>query len=176
MKYYIAGGTLAFIGAVTILIAMAAMETARMETFTQSYVSRQIEQGALVYESSCRPCHGPQGEGTPLGPSLNRTDLFNGDYLSAIGWSGTLSDFLNSTVAAGRPVPTEGTDFPQRMPTWSETFGGPLRIDQIENVVAFIMNWGERAVAGIEPTEPTDGLMMGTEINVELPEGDAAAG
>ncbi|MFQ5922761.1 MAG: c-type cytochrome [Anaerolineales bacterium] len=176
MKYYIAGGTLAFIGAVTLLIVMSAMEPARMESFTQSYESRQIEQGALIFESSCRPCHGPQGEGTPLGSPLNRADLFNGEYLKAIGWSGTLDEFLNSTVSAGRPLPTEGTNFPQRMPTWSEVFGGPLRPDQIENVVAYVMNWGDRAVAAVQPTEITDDLMMGTDIFIELPEGDAEIG
>jgi mono/diheme cytochrome c family protein len=176
VKYYVAGGTFAFIGAVVVLIVMSALEPARMESFTRSYESRRIEEGASIFESSCRPCHGPQGEGTPLGPALNRADLFNGEYLTAAGWSGTLDDFLSSTIAAGRPLPTEGTDFQQRMPTWSENFGGPLRIDQIENVVAFIMNWGERAVAGIEPTETTEDLMMGSDIFVELPEGDSAAG
>ena len=176
MKYYVAGGTLAFIGAVTLVLIMAAMEPARMQSFTRSYISRQIEQGALIYESNCRPCHGPQGEGTPLGPALNRTDLFNGDYLNAIGWTGTLHDFLGSTISAGRPLPTEGTNFPQRMPTWSETFGGPLRIDQIENVTEYIINWGERAGVGIEPTPSTGEPMMGVDITVELPEGDVEAG
>ena len=176
MKYYIAGGTLAFIGAVTLLIIMSIMEPARMESFTRSYESRQIEQGALIFESSCLPCHGPQGEGTPLGPPLSRADLFNGEYLDAIGWSGSLDDFLRSTVSAGRAVPTEGTNFPQPMPTWGKDFGGPLRPDQIENVVAYVMNWGDRAIAGIEPTEVSDGVMMGTDIFIELPEGDPAAG
>ena len=175
MRYYVAGGTLAFIGAVTLLLIMAFMEETRMETFTRSYASRQIEQGALVYESSCRPCHGPQGEGTPLGPPLNRADLFNGEYLRAIGWTGTLHDFLSSTISSGRPLPTAGTNFPQRMPTWSETFGGPLRIDQVENVTAYVMNWGERQV-GIEPTPSTGEPMMGADITVELPEGNASAG
>ncbi len=176
MKYYVAGGTFAFIGAVVILIIMSVMEPARMESFTRSYESRRIEEGAAIFESSCRPCHGPQGGGTPLGPPLNHASLFNGDYLSEIGWTGTLDDFLSSTVSAGRPLPTEGTSFPQRMPTWGENFGGPLRIDQVENVVAFIMNWGERAVAGIEPTETIEDLMMGSDIFVELPEGDSSAG
>ena len=176
MKYYVAGGTLAFIGAAVLLIIMGALEPARMESFTRSYESRQIEQGALIYENNCRRCHGPQGEGTPLGPPLSRADLFNGDYLNAIGWSGTLEDFLSSTVSAGRPLPTEGTSFPQRMPTWSEAFGGPFRPDQIENVVAFVMNWGDRAVAGVQPTKPAEAPMMGSDIFVELPGGDPEAG
>ena len=31
------------------------------------------------------------------------------------------------------------------MPTWSKDFGGPLRNDQIDNVVNYIMNWEEGA-------------------------------
>jgi len=176
VKYYVAGGTLAFIGAVTILIIMSVMEPARMESFTRSYASRQIERGALVFEASCKACHGAQGEGTPLGPQLNRADLFNGEYLVAIGWPGTLENFVQSTVSAGRPLPTEGTNFPERMPTWSQAFGGSLRPDEIDNVVAFVMNWSDRAIAGVEPTEVTEDLMMGSDIFIELPEGDAEIG
>jgi len=176
VKYYVAGGTLAFISAVALLIVMTVIEPARMESFTRSYESRQIEQGALIFESNCLRCHGPQGEGTPLGPPLNRADLFNGEYLSAIGWSSTLRDFLNSTVSAGRPLPSDGTNFPQPMPTWSEAFGGQFRPDQIDNVVAYIINWGDRAIAGAQPTEITDDLMMGSDIFIELPEGDPEAG
>jgi len=176
VKYYVAGGTFAFIGAVVLLIIMSALEPARMESFTRSYESRRIEEGAAIFQSNCAECHGPRGKGTPRGPALNRADLFSGDYLNAIGWSGSLDDFLSSTVSAGRPLPTEGSSFPEPMPTWSQTFGGSLRIDQVENVVSFIMNWGDRAVAGIEPTESTDGVMMGSDIFVELPEGDVAAG
>ena len=43
------------------------------------------------------------------------------------------------------------------MPTWSTDFGGPLRNDQIDTVVSYIMNWQEgapdvEAAAGAEPT------------------------
>jgi len=176
LKYYVAGGSLAFIGAVVLLIVMSAMEPARMETFTQSYESRQIERGALIFESSCKACHGPQGGGTPLGPQLNRTDLFNGEYFNSIGWSGTLDAFLRATISSGRPLPTEGTSFPERMPTWGNAFGGPLRPDEVVNVALFIQNWGERAVAGVEPTAVTEDLMMGSDIFIELPEGDAEIG
>ena len=59
MKYYVAGGTLAFISAVALLIVMTVIEPARMESFTRSYESRQIEQCALIFESNCLRCHGP---------------------------------------------------------------------------------------------------------------------
>jgi len=101
--------------------------------------------------------------------------MFKGERLQAFGWPGTLDDFLRGTISAGRPVPSEGTSYPGRMPTWSEQFGGPLRLDQIESVVGFILNWEERALAGAEPT-PVTGEMMGTDILVALPPGDAEDG
>jgi hypothetical protein len=61
------------------------------------------------------------------------------------------------------------------MPTWSEQFGGPLRVDQVESVVGFILNWEARALAGAEPT-PVTGEFIGTDIRVALPPGDSEAG
>jgi len=175
LKYYILVGMGALVAAVALFAAMGIGEQRRMESFTRSYSSRQIEEGAAIFENNCRLCHGPQGEGGPLGPTLNSAAMFNGERLQAFGWAGTLEDFLRGTISAGRPVPSEGTSYPERMPTWSEAYGGPLRIDQIESVVSFILNWEERALAGAEPT-PVTGEMMGTEIRVALPPGDPEAG
>ena len=175
MKYYILVGMGALVGSVTLFAVMGINEQRRMESFDRSYSSRRIEEGAAIFENNCRLCHGPQGEGTPLGPTLNGAAMFNGERLQAFGWAGTLEDFLRSTISAGRPVPSAGTSYPQQMPTWSEAYGGPMRIDQIESVVGFILNWEERALAGAEPT-PVTGEMMGTDMNVVLPPGDAEAG
>lgn len=175
MKYYILVGMGALAGAVVLFALMGIGEQPRMESFARSYNSRRIEEGAAIFENNCRTCHGPQGEGTPLGPTLNNAAMFNGERLQAFGWSGTLEDFLRGTISAGRPVPSEGTSYPERMPTWSEAYGGPMRIDQVESVVGFILNWEERALAGAEPT-PVVGEMMGSAIQIELPAGDPEAG
>ena len=43
--------------------------------------------------------------------------------------------------------------WPENMPTWSTDYGGPLRNDQIDSVVAYILSWGETAPdTGAEPT------------------------
>jgi len=175
VKYYILVGMGALAGAVVLFALMGIGEQPRMESFARSYNSRRIEEGAAIFENNCRTCHGPQGEGTPLGPTLNNAAMFNGERLQAFGWSGTLEDFLRGTISAGRPVPSEGTNYPGRMPTWSEAYGGPMRIDQVESVVGFILNWEERALAGAEPT-PVTGEMMGTDMHVALPTGDSEAG
>ena len=79
-------------------------------------------------------------------------------------------------IAAGRPVPSVGTNYPQRMPTWSDENGGPLRSDQIESLVAFIMNWEQVALAGGDGVSPPSGEVIGTDITVSLPEGDPGRG
>jgi len=61
------------------------------------------------------------------------------------------------------------------MPTWSQDYGGPLRDDQIQYIVAYVMNWAP-ALANVTP-EPTQAVVaVGTDITQKLPAGDAAAG
>lgn len=177
MKLNIILGTLATFGLTGGLLFVAVTELDRMETATRAYQARAIEAGALEFESRCRSCHGPQGKGTPLAPALNTAALFDGSRLAAVGFSGTVEDYVRGVISAGRPVPSAGTNYPERMPTWSERFGGPLRDDQVDALVAFIMNWEDRALAeaAAQPTlAPQDAV--GTDIAQTLPAGDEARG
>lgn len=178
MRWHIALGTVSVI-LLTILFGWIAVnEPARMEAFTRAYQARQVESGAAIFENNCRTCHGPQGKGiTGVAPALNAADLFNGERLAAIGFSGTVEDYLSGVISAGRPVPSEGSTYPQRMPTWGQAFGGPLREDQVESVVAFIMNWEDRALAeGEQAPAAAAAAVIGTDITQNLPPGDAQAG
>ena len=176
MKWQIALGTLSIAALAGLFAILALGEQGRMATFTSAYEARQVESGAALFENSCRPCHGPQGKGVPgLAPSINAADLFNGQRLASVGYAGTLEDYLRSVIAAGRPVPSAGANYPNRMPTWGQEFGGPLRSDQIDALVTFIANWEERALAEAVPT-PIVGQTVGTDISVPLPAGDTAAG
>lgn len=58
---------------------------------------------------------------------------------SNIGWSGTRESFILTTLIHGRPV--SGAYWPRPMPTWGQIGGGPLRMDQLESLVNYIMNW-----------------------------------
>lgn len=178
MKGYIALGTASVILGVVAATVIGVNEPARMQDFTKAFESRQIENGAALFDNNCRSCHGPQGRGIDgVAPGLNIASLFNGSRLNEIGYSGTVEDYVRSTIAAGRPVPSQGASYPQRMPTWSREFGGPLRGDEIESLVAYVMNWEETALAQAEPTPSVaEGEMVGTDITVELPQGDAANG
>ena len=61
--------------------------------------------------------------------------------LETLGWSGTLDSFVLTTLVGGRPV--SEAYWPEPMPAWSQTASGPLRMDQLENITNYILNWGE---------------------------------
>jgi mono/diheme cytochrome c family protein len=179
MRWHISLGTVAVVVLVGVLGYVAINEPTRMQSFTQAYDSRQIEVGAALFENNCRSCHGPQGEGIPgVAPSINDADMFNGDRLAAVSFSGTIEDYLEGVIAYGRPVPSVGTSYPQRMPTWGQEYGGPLRQDQLEGLVAFIINWEDRALAasGEGTVSLEEGQAVGMDVSVSLPVGDAQEG
>lgn len=177
MKWRITLGTISVLGILGLVAFIAANERERMASFSRSYESRRIEAGAALFESNCGSCHGIQGRGIEgVGPALNTAELFTGERLEQIGWSGTVEDYLRGVIAAGRPVPSEGASYPQRMPTWGEEYGGPLRNDQVEALVSFIMNWEARALEIPEPTQRTPEAGLGTDLKVELPPGDTERG
>jgi mono/diheme cytochrome c family protein len=179
MKWQIAAGLFLVLGLMALTMAIAMREPPRMEMFKASNQARAVETGASLFENNCRPCHGPQGKGIEgVAPAINAAELYDGSRLAAIGWPGTTEDYVRNVIAAGRPVPSAGTNYPQRMPTWSQRYGGPLRDDQVDSLVAFVMNWEDRALAQGGPTAPpavVEGA-FGTEITVALPQGDAERG
>ena len=168
--------------AIIVVVAVVGInEPGRMQAFARNYEARSIESGGVMFASSCTPCHGPQGEGIEgIAPALNRPELFNGERLAEVGWAGSLRDFVELTIAAGRPTTT---DYPNPMPTWSQAFGGPLRPDQIEALTNFVLNWegGPYATGPAEAApevaegEPGE-RYIGTDMESELPEGDPARG
>lgn len=178
MKGYIALGTASVVLGIVAAGMIGIQEPARMDEFEAAFHARQIENGAALFENNCRTCHGPQGRGIDgVAPGLNTAALFNGSRLDEIGYSGTVEDYVRGTISAGRPVPSQGANYPQRMPTWSREFGGPMRGDQVEALVAFVMNWEDSAMAQAEPTPSIpEQEAVGTDITVELPAGDAESG
>ncbi len=166
--------------AVTMMIIAFVMvnEPNRMKEFEDGYKGRSIEAGAALYQTNCKGCHGVQGEGIEgVAPALNARDLFDGRRLKEIGWAGTAADYVESSISGGRPRASASfSNYPQRMPTWSQEFGGPLRPDQIRNLTDFVMNWETTAMAQPAETATPNPNAAGTDLNVELPAGDAAMG
>ena len=133
-----------------IVVIYAFNEEDRMAEEAEAQHARAIEVGATVYENNCSGCHGPKGEGIlGLCPPLNDGQFFT-TRLEEVGWSGSLEDYIFSTVASGRATSTRPDEYAGQgrpaMPAWSDEFGGPLRPDQIQNVATFILNWESTAL------------------------------
>lgn len=174
-------GTISFMLTMIILGFITLLEPARLEETTLAFEGRQIEKGAVLFQSNCSTCHGIEGKaeqcfdaasGEPtgcVGRPLNNPDLLCGDQtarMAAFSWSGSKRNFIYQTVAAGRI----GT----LMPTWSQEFGGPMEDYQINQVTNFVLNWESEELCGEGP--PVQEEIVWPDDVAELPEGDAANG
>ncbi len=154
-------GTVIIFAIILAVVWVGINEQTRMETFAKQYEARSIQRGASVFHDNCTECHGQDGKGLPgIAPALNAVDLFDGTRLATYGWTGTLEEYVELTVAAGRPVKSDPA-WPNPMPTWSQEYGGPMRPDQVRDVAAYVLNYskfyeegGEVAAAGagLQPT------------------------
>ena len=161
-----------------LVLAYGLREEERMAEYSAWEEARAIEAGAELFDSQCSRCHGTQGLGIQgLCPPLNDRNFFD-NRLAEVSWSGTLEDYIVSTVSSGRLASTRPQLYPGNgvpaMPSFHENFGGPLREDQIRNIAAFIMNW-EQTAQVVEVNVPAVDA-VGADITVELPAGDAANG
>lgn len=132
------------VGLIAVLISISGIvyvgigEADRRAEFTQAFHGRSIEAGAALFTQYCTECHGVNGEGG-IGPTLNSKYFFE-KRLADLGYQGSLKAFLTLTVRGGRPVKSD-PNYGRNMPTWSVDYGGPLRNDQIDNIVSYILNW-----------------------------------
>ncbi|MGB1285745.1 MAG: c-type cytochrome [Aggregatilineales bacterium] len=69
------------------------------------------------------------------------TNYFNedADRLLQVGWAGNLEGYLTTTLVHGRPGSLDV--WGEAMVAWSQEAGGPLRSDQINDIVNYILNW-----------------------------------
>lgn len=65
--------------------------------------------------------------------------------LKEMDWKGTLDGYLRSTLVSGRPLSIY-YGWPGAMPAWGEQAGGPLRQDEIENLVKFLMDYKDQSL------------------------------
>jgi len=153
-------GTVVAFAMVVTLAWVGLNELDRMGVYTDQYRARAIQRGAATFVDNCAECHGADGKGLPgIGPALNDPEMFDGTRLTQMGWSGSLEQYLIATVAGGRPAKSDPA-WPNVMPTWSQDYGGPMRPDEVRDVVYFVMNWGcqydpECAAGPIPTREPT---------------------
>lgn len=148
-------GLLAVLITISGMVYIAIGDADRRVEFDEAFHARSIERGAALFTEYCKECHGIQGQGIEgVAPALNSKNFFE-NRLQEIGYQGSMEAYIKLTIAGGRPVKSSQA-YPREMPTWSVDFGGPLRNDQIDNLVDYIMNWQadapELAGPGAEPT------------------------
>ena len=114
----------------------------------------QVEQGAHIFASNCRVCHGNQGEGG-LGPTLNKPDNTLAFRTSSSGPLAILENRYTFTIACGR----NGT----AMPPWGLTQGGSLNDFKIATLVTLITtNAGNAWELVAEIAREQDGAVIST--------------
>jgi mono/diheme cytochrome c family protein len=173
-------GTISFMLVMIILGLAALLEPAQLERITEARMGRQIESGAVLFKENCAECHGIDGKaqlcidysGDEKGCSglpLNHATFICGEpsqRMAQLDWQSSKQDLIFQTISAGRP----GT----LMPTWSDQFGGPMEQYQIDQLAAYILNWGE------DPALCGDGATTVTvewpEAVEDLPDGDVDGG
>lgn len=64
--------------------------------------------------------------------------------LTEVKWGGSLDNYLTSTITSGRPV--SAAYWPNPMPAWGQISGGPLRPDEVQDLVAYIDNFNDTAI------------------------------
>jgi mono/diheme cytochrome c family protein len=142
---------LAMLLSFAVLMFLGLRENDRMEAQTLNWDGRSIQNGAAIYANNCSSCHGVDGKGG-AGPALNSRYFFEG-RLADLQFTGSLHDYVKLTVAAGRPN-NKTAQWAVMMPTWSSSYGGPLRDDQVEDVTNFVLNWQADAIQQTAETDP----------------------
>lgn len=194
MQVKVVIGTIAFMLTMMIMGFAALREPGRLEAFSAAAEGRSIETGAEIFINNCATCHGVDGtasscidpatgeetgcQGLPLAIYEVLCDEQGGTRrMQAMQWAGTKEQFIYQTVSAGRI----GTV----MPTWSSQYGGPMRDDQIQNVVDFVLNWETEEMCANPPSPfPWDELPAvedflvyeNAEIEVAMQPGDPVRG
>lgn len=134
--------------------------TRALATRDAMYQGRLIEEGARYYMDQCSRCHGRDGKGIEgQGPALSSKAFFE-TRLQAVGWNGTMEAYIGAVTRSGIPLKSSNV-WEVVHPPFSDKFGGPMRDDQIDNIVRFIMNWKQAPAEGagvIDAPKPGEGM------------------
>ncbi len=156
----------------TVLFLYLGDEDNRIKAEEQEQQEIAIERGMQTYLSNCLQCHGPAGEGytepgvsgtgrigAALGgvnTSMNQTGINSQGTPVAGGLEGRAT-IIHDTIYFGLKNP----DGSYRMPPFSDTLGGPLNDEQINELVTLVQHgdWNEVynhaiEISGGYPTPP----------------------
>ena len=149
----IIAGILTMLALLALLIYTATAEWRRLPRRQLTIHARAIENGADLYETNCRNCHGARGEGVgQLGPNISDAAFFK-ERINAVGWVDSLETYVGSSIAHGRLMATRpkyaGNAATVVMSPWLDIYGGILRKDQVDDLTAFVMNWQATAAGEV---------------------------
>jgi len=105
----------------------------------------QIESLFIAMDSNYLPGYDAavaeaESEGNPL--ILTNYLASDADRLNQMAWGGDLRSYLTTTLIHGRPGSGNVWDG-NIMAAWSQIAGGPLREDQIDDLVNYMLNWDQ---------------------------------
>ena len=141
-------GTLFTLASAIALLGIFLTEKAvRIPDATAATEAVQLERGAMDFEQYCASCHGLAGQGLanetgapPLNNIVQRYMQPNEQgqipFDQKFGIKekyGSMRNYIEATLISG----IRGTP----MPAWSQAAGGPLRMDQIENITSYVLSW-----------------------------------
>ena len=141
---YLVGALLLSLGILVVFQIYIFREPGRIESVRAADLASSVAAGQKLFAQNCVTCHGENGEGDD-GPALNDKKFLKSAEDARIA----------SLISSGVP----GT----AMPSWSETFGGPLTTEQIHDLVSFIRSW-EATARDVAKPKPTPDASIGQDI------------
>lgn len=150
-------GLLSIMGAIAITAAVGLGEEERMSKASLGFSKRSVESGAQMFDQYCKACHGPNAAGLNCPPLNETSGLHGGDIGPGVAWrleeqNWDRTDaygYVYAAISAGRMASTRpdryrglGEDQMQ-MPAWSQSYGGPLRPDQLKDLTNYVVNFRE---------------------------------
>lgn len=126
------------------IIQQASLTGASIEQARVALVGRWTEEGVVLYEKNCRPCHGVAAGGD--GPMATALPLKPANFRD----TGTIATVVESYAfwrvqEGGRGLPTVATPWDSAMPVWK----GDLTEEEVWKILL-----AEYATAGVEPRRP----------------------
>jgi mono/diheme cytochrome c family protein len=132
---------------VGLLVLAGHRESGRMAEAQAAQAASAIGHAATLFGNTCAGCHGITGRGVEgVAPALNSPEFFT-SRLQEMNYPGTLDAYVESVVSTGRTKRNDS--YSAVMPPWSQAYGGPLRADEIRDVVRYVLNWEGMALGGI---------------------------
>ena len=110
------------------LVLAACIASGTLECSSHGELTPAQSHGATLYVRMCAVCHARNGDGYAADQA---PALANQEFLSSV-----TDDYLRTAIAHGRAGTT--------MSAWSTDFGGPLKHDDVDAVVAFLRSWQYR--------------------------------